>query len=236
MHVSAKDLGTGREQRMTVTGGSVLPKDSIERMMRDAEQYAEEDRRHREAAGTRNRAERLVHATGGSLAEGGDKVPGGVRSEVEAAVADLKEKLKGGPTEADTTGNVDNVSNTDNTDNTAAIREAAEKVATTSQKPGRALYADARGRQQIAGGAQAGGGAGGDVVDAEITDEDRGERREGRLSTPARTRRPDRRRRPGTLCGGSGALSPVVRELRKGCAGQRAEKRPVGQPGRRCRR
>ncbi|MCG3043753.1 molecular chaperone DnaK [Streptomyces fenghuangensis] len=157
MHVSAKDLGTGKEQRMTVTGGSALPKDDIERMMREAEQYAEEDHRRREAAETRNQAEQLVYTTEKFLADNADKVPGDVKSEVEASVADLKEKLKG--------------------EDTAAIREASEKVAATSQKLGQALYADAQG-QQAAGGAEAGagartGGADDDVVDAEIVDDDK---------------------------------------------------------------
>ncbi|SFM02243.1 Hsp70 family protein, partial [Streptomyces pini] len=159
MHVSAKDLGTGKEQRMTVTGGSALPKDDIERMMREAEQYAEEDHRRREAAETRNQAEQLVYTTEKFLADNADKVPGDVKSEVEASVADLKEKLKG--------------------EDTAAIREASEKVAATSQKLGQALYADAQG-QQAAGGAEAGAGAGAkasgadeDVVDAEIVDDDK---------------------------------------------------------------
>ncbi|HZG06537.1 MAG TPA: Hsp70 family protein, partial [Streptomyces sp.] len=169
MHVSAKDLGTGKEQRMTVTGGSALPKDDIERMMREAEQHAEEDRRRREAAETRNQAEQLVYTTEKFLKDNEDKVPGDVKSEVEAAVADLKEKLKGGAAG----------------DNTAAIREASEKVASTSQKLGQALYADAQGRQ--AAGAPGGGGAGAtsgtsgtsgtgaeeEVVDAEIVDEDK---------------------------------------------------------------
>ncbi|MFP8884248.1 molecular chaperone DnaK [Streptomyces mangrovi] len=170
MHVSAKDLGTGKEQRMTVTGGSALPKDDIERMMREAEQYAEEDHRRREAAETRNQAEQLVYTTEKFLADNADKVPGDVKSEVEASVADLKEKLKGESAEGDST---------------AAIREASEKVAATSQKLGQALYADAQG-QQAAGGAGAGAGAGAedaraggadeDVVDAEILDEDRDDR------------------------------------------------------------
>ncbi|SEQ47520.1 Hsp70 family protein, partial [Streptomyces radiopugnans] len=166
MHVSAKDLGTGKEQRMTVTGGSALPKDDIERMMREAEQYAEEDHRRREAAETRNQAEQLVYTTEKFLKDNEDKVPGEVKSEVEASVAELKEKLKGESAEGDST---------------AAIREASEKVAATSQKLGQALYADAQG-QQAAGGAGAADGAGAgakaggaedDVVDAEIVDEDR---------------------------------------------------------------
>ena len=158
MHVSAKDLGTGKEQRMTVTGGSALPKDDIERMMRDAEQYADEDAQRREAAETRNQAEQLVYTTENFLKENADKVPGDVKTEVEAAVAELKEKLKG--------------------EDTAAIREASEKVAATSQKLGQAMYADA----QAAGGAQGtesagqagtAQGADEDVVDAEIVDDEK---------------------------------------------------------------
>jgi molecular chaperone DnaK len=162
MHVSAKDLGTGKEQRMTVTGGSALPKDDIERMMRDAEQYAEEDRQRRESAETRNQAEQLVYTTESFLKENSEKVPAEVKTEVEAAVADLKEKLKG--------------------EDTAAIREASEKLAATSQKLGQAMYADAQASQAGAGAeAGAAGNPGGgtassgddDVVDAEIVDDDK---------------------------------------------------------------
>ncbi|MBQ0864555.1 molecular chaperone DnaK [Streptomyces smyrnaeus] len=165
MHVSAKDLGTGKEQKMQVTGGSSLPKEDIERMMREAEQYAEEDHKRREAAETRNQAEQLVYTTEKFLKDNEEKVPADTKSEVETSLEDLKEKLKG--------------------DDTAAIREASEKVAATSQKLGQALYAEA---QQAQGGAEAGaeagagaagagkpeGGAAGDddVVDAEIVDED----------------------------------------------------------------
>ncbi|WP_052847701.1 molecular chaperone DnaK [Streptomyces avicenniae] len=160
MHVSAKDLGTGKEQRMTVTGGSALPKDDIERMMRDAEQYADEDSRRREAAETRNQAEQLVYTTENFIKENSEKVPADVREEVEAAVGELKEKLKG--------------------EDTAAIREASEKVAATSQKLGQALYADAQAAQAAGGtgtesapGGTATGQADDDVVDAEIVDDDK---------------------------------------------------------------
>ncbi|WP_377270436.1 molecular chaperone DnaK [Peterkaempfera sp. SMS 1(5)a] len=161
MHVGAKDLGTGKEQRMTVTGGSALPKDDIERMMREAEQYADEDHRRREAAETRNQAEQLVYTTEKFLKDNEDKVPGDVKSEVETAVADLKEKLKG--------------------EDVAEIREATEKVSTTAQKLGQALYANAGADAAGAAGAAAGPGAGearaeDDVVDAEIVDD---EKREG---------------------------------------------------------
>ncbi|MFE2426080.1 molecular chaperone DnaK [Streptomyces sp. NPDC059373] len=159
MHVGAKDLGTGKEQRMTVTGGSALPKDDIDRMMREAEQYADEDHKRREAAETRNQAEQLVYQTEKFIADNADKVPGDVKAEVETSIADLKEKLKG--------------------DDTGAIREATEKVAATSQKLGQALYANAQ--SEGAGAAGAGSADAGaqqaaaedDVVDAEIVDEDK---------------------------------------------------------------
>ncbi|WP_159770647.1 molecular chaperone DnaK [Streptomyces sp. HM190] len=155
MHVTAKDLGTGKEQKMTVTGGSSLPKDEVDRMRQEAEQYAEEDQKRREAAETRNQGEQLVYQTEKFLKDNEDKVPGEVKTEVEAAVAELKEVLKG--------------------EDIAEIRTATEKVAAVSQKLGQALYADAQAAQAAGGpeGAAAGAKADDDVVDAEIVDEDR---------------------------------------------------------------
>ncbi|AJE83555.1 molecular chaperone DnaK [Streptomyces albus] len=159
MHVTAKDLGTGKEQKMTVTGGSSLPKDEVDRMRQEAEQYADEDQKRREAAESRNQGEQLVYQTEKFLKDNEDKVPGDVKTEVEEAVGELKEKLKG--------------------EDTAEIRTATEKVAAVSQKLGQALYADA----QAAGGpgpdgAAPGGAQGGpadadDVVDAEIVDDEK---------------------------------------------------------------
>ncbi|MEF9905278.1 molecular chaperone DnaK [Streptomyces sp. P9-A2] len=155
MHVTAKDLGTGKEQKMTVTGGSSLPKDEVDRMREEAERYAEEDHQRREAAESRNQGEQLVYQTEKFLADNEDKVPGEIKTEVEAAVAELKEKLKG--------------------EDAAEIRTATEKVAAVSQKLGQAMYADAQ-ASQAAGGAGAGAGearADDDVVDAEIVDDER---------------------------------------------------------------
>ncbi|MEV0534051.1 molecular chaperone DnaK [Kitasatospora sp. NPDC050463] len=152
MHVGAKDLGTGKEQKMTVTGGSALPKDDIERMMREAEQYAEEDHKRRESVETRNQAEQLVYSTEKFIADNADKLPADVKTEVEAAIGELKEALKG--------------------EDIAAIREASEKVSTTAQKLGQALYANA----DAASAAPAGDAAGAkddDVVDAEIVDDEK---------------------------------------------------------------
>lgn len=124
MHVAAKDLGTGKEQKMTVTGGSSLPKDEVNRMREEAEQYADEDHRRREAAESRNQGEQLVYQTEKFLKDNEDKVPGDVKTEVEASLAELKEKLKG--------------------EDTAEIRTATEKVAAVSQKLGQAMYANAQ--------------------------------------------------------------------------------------------
>ncbi|MEU6508779.1 molecular chaperone DnaK [Streptomyces sp. NPDC046942] len=155
MHVSAKDLGTGKEQKMTVTGGSALPKDDIDRMVREAEQHAEEDRRRREAAETRNQAEQLVYSTEKLINDNPDKIPADAKSETEAALAELKEKLKG--------------------EDTAAIRQAMERAAEAAQKIGTALYEQSRAEQPT--GAQAPGASGSDdeVVDAEIVDDEKGE-------------------------------------------------------------
>ncbi|MGW7490689.1 molecular chaperone DnaK [Streptomyces sp. NPDC054786] len=170
MHVTAKDLGTGKEQKMTVTGGSSLPKDDIDQMVRDAEHHAEEDRRRRETAETRNQAEQLVYQTEKFLKDNEDKVPGEVKTEVETAIGEVKEKLKADSADGD---------------HTAELRTATEKLATVSQKLGQAMYADAQSQAQAQGsetadgsgegGSGAAGGDQDDVVDAEIVDDDKQE-------------------------------------------------------------
>ncbi|MDQ1603767.1 MAG: molecular chaperone DnaK [Actinomycetota bacterium] len=165
VHVSAKDLGTGKEQSMTITGGSALGKDEIEKMMRDAEAHADEDKRRREEAEVRNTGDQLVYQTEKFLADNADKFTEGdaaaSKAEVEAAVAELKKALEGTDSDA-----------------IPAIREATEKVAGVSQKLGAAMYAQ---QQPAAGGAAGEPGTTGenaeassddDVVDAEIVDED----------------------------------------------------------------
>ena len=160
VHVSAKDLATNKEQGMTITGGSGLSKDEIDRMMRDAESHAEEDRRRRDEAETRNTAETLQYSTEKFLADNGDKMPADKKSELEGALAELKTALNG----ADFT----------------AIRAAQDKVARVSQEVGGAMYESAQAASAAAGDGATGGpsqGAGssqaGDdtVVDAEVVDE-----------------------------------------------------------------
>ncbi|MFL6122312.1 Hsp70 family protein, partial [Actinophytocola sp.] len=159
VHVSAKDLGTGKEQSMTITGGSALPKEDIDRMVKDAEAHAEEDKRRREEAETRNQAETLVYQTEKFVKDNDDKIPAEVKDKVNAAIQDAQESLKG-------------------TD-VAAIKTAMEKLATESQAMGSAIYAQTGATQDAGagatGGEQAQSGAAGaeDVVDAEIVDEDK---------------------------------------------------------------
>src|SRR5882724_4641784 len=95
VHVSAKDLGTGKEQKMTITGGSALPKDDIERMMRDAQEHADDDKRRREEAENRNQAEQLQWQTEKFLAESGDKLPDEAKDEINEALGELRSALGG---------------------------------------------------------------------------------------------------------------------------------------------
>ncbi len=146
VHVSAKDLGTGKEQSMTITGGGALSKEEIDRMMADAESHADEDRQRREEAEIRNQAESLIFQTEKFLEESGDKVPADAKANVDEPLAELKAAIAG--------------------EDIAAIKAAVEKVATASQALGAALYANTQNEE---GQAEAAGDD--DVVDAEIVDE-----------------------------------------------------------------
>ncbi|RSN56526.1 MULTISPECIES: molecular chaperone DnaK [Actinomadura] len=158
VNVSAKDQGTGKEQSMVITGGSALPKDDIEQMVRDAEQYAEEDRRRKEEAEVRNQADTLAYSTEKFLRENDEKVPAELKTEVEEAVAEVKKTLEG--TDID------------------AIKGSTEKLAQVSQKMGAAMYAQnpegaQAGAQDAGPTADAQGGQDDEVVDAEIIDDDK---------------------------------------------------------------
>src|SRR5262252_8818054 len=156
VNVSAKDLGTGKEQRVTISGGSALSKDEINRMMGEAEKFAEEDARRRDEAETRNRADTLAYQTEKFVAENAEKIPEDIKSEVEAAVADLKKALEG--TDID------------------AIKEATDKAAQVSQKMGTAIYAQSQAASAAAGEQTADATAeqqDDEVVDAEIVDEEK---------------------------------------------------------------
>jgi molecular chaperone DnaK len=165
VHVSAKDRGTSKEQSMTITGGSALPKDEIDRMVKEAEAHAAEDHKRREDAEARNSAEQLVYSTEKVLADNADKVPEAVKTEVEAAIAEVKKSLEG--------------------DDVELVKKQHAKLVTTSQKIGEALYA-ANAAAEAGAGADgaasdgAGDASGGstkpagddeDIVDAEIVDE-----------------------------------------------------------------
>ena len=147
VHVSAKDKGTGVEQSMTITGGTSLSKDDIDRMVKDAEAHAEQDKARREAADTRNEAESVAYTTEKLLKENGDKLPENVKTEVQGDVDELKKALEG--------------------DDDAAVKSALEKLQASRSKLGEALYAAAQ-----AEASESKPAADEDVVDAEVIDED----------------------------------------------------------------
>ncbi|MGW9414609.1 molecular chaperone DnaK [Arthrobacter cupressi] len=156
VHVSAKDKGTGKEQSMTITGGTALSKEDIERMVADAEAHAAEDKARREATDTRNSAEQLAYSIEKLLSENDDKLPEEVKTEVKADVDELKKALEG-------------------TDD-AAVKTAFEKLQQSQTKLGEAIYsqASAAGAEGAEGAAPAGDKKADDedIVDAEIIDED----------------------------------------------------------------
>ncbi|MCB2174441.1 MAG: molecular chaperone DnaK [Actinomycetales bacterium] len=156
VHVSAKDRGTGKEQSMTITGGSALPKDEIDRMVKEAEAHAAEDKKRREEADVRNQAENLAYQAEKALADAGDKVPDDVKTEVTTAVGELRTALEG--TDLD------------------EVKAKQTALAGVIQKIGEAVYAaDQAAATETPADADAASGssdADEDVVDAEIVDED----------------------------------------------------------------
>jgi molecular chaperone DnaK len=162
VHVNAKDLATGKEQSMQITGGSALGKDDINRMVKEAESHAEEDRKRREAVELRNEADNLVFRTEKLLSENADKINDDVKKPVEEAIAELKTALEG--------------------EDNDQVKAAVEKLNTTSAQLGQAMYAAAQAAQQSpseAGEPSEHAESNGessttddDVVDAEIVDDD----------------------------------------------------------------
>ncbi|WP_402377034.1 molecular chaperone DnaK [Isoptericola rhizosphaerae] len=158
VHVSASDRGTGTEQSMKITGGSALPQEDIDRMVKEAEEHAEEDKKRREEAETRNQAESFAYSMEKQVADNRDKLPADVVSEVEADIAAVKTALEG--------------------EDADAVKTAYEKLGTSSQKIGEAIYS----AEQAAGAGADGAPADGatpesensdeDVVDAEIVDDE----------------------------------------------------------------
>ena len=161
VHVSAKDKGTGKEQSMTITGGSGLPKDEIDRMVKEAEAHEAEDKKRKEDAETRNQAESFAYQTEKLVNDNKDKLSDDVAKEVTDKVNELKEALKGEDIEK--------------------IKSAQTELMTSAQKIGQALYAqqgaaDADGAAGAAGAGAAGSASNGsddDVVDAEVVDDDK---------------------------------------------------------------
>ncbi len=154
VHVSAKDHASGREQSMTISGGSALGKDEIDRMVKEAEQYAAEDAKRRESVETRNQADQLVYTTEKFLEENGEKIPDDVKTEVRGDLDALKATLENAEASAE------------------ELQAGITKLGESSQKMGAAMYAAAEAESAAAGGSTGSTGeADDDVVDAEIVDE-----------------------------------------------------------------
>ena len=156
VHVSAKDKGTGAEQSMTITGGTSLSKEDIDRMVKDAEAHAEQDKARREAADTRNAAESVAYSVDKLLKENGEKLPEDVKTEVQGDVDELKKALEG--------------------DDDDAVKSALEKLQASQTKLGEALYASAQ-AEANADSASSSKEDEEDVVDAEVIDEDEDEKK-----------------------------------------------------------
>ncbi|MBO6020750.1 MAG: molecular chaperone DnaK [Aeriscardovia sp.] len=150
VHVSAKDQGTGKEQSMTITGGSSLPKDEIDRMVKEAQEHEADDKKRKEEAETRNQGEAFAYSIEKVLNDNKDKIPADLASEVSAKIATLKETLKG--------------------DDVEAIKKAQENLMTSAQKIGKNIY-EQDGSSQ-AGPAPQQQAPDDDVVDAQVVDDD----------------------------------------------------------------
>ena len=153
VHVSAKDKGTGKEQSMTITGGSSLSKDDIERMVREGEEHAAEDKARREAAETRNTAEQLAYSTEKLIKDNEDKLPADVKTDVQADVDALKSALAG--------------------DDEAAVKSAFDTLTASQQKLGEAIYASGQAAPADGETAEpATESSDEDIVDAEVVDDE----------------------------------------------------------------
>jgi len=163
VHVSAKDRGTGKEQSMTITGGSALPKEDIDRMVHEAEAHAEDDKKRREDADTRNLAEQTVYSMEKLLKDNADKISEGTRTEVQGDIDALKKTLEG--------------------EDTDAVKSALDKLNESGMKVGQEVYsaqqasesetpAGDEGAQASTDGGQSSSSDDDDVIDAEIVDED----------------------------------------------------------------
>jgi molecular chaperone DnaK len=160
LHVSAKDLGTGKEQKITITASSGLSKEEIEKMRKDAESHAEDDRNRREEIEARNEADNAVYRSEKMLKDNSGKLSGSDKSKIEGAIAELKEALKAG--------------------DTAAIKSASEKLNESWQAVSAELYKAASEKTQAgkagrgeseSGGGKDGGGKDEPIIDAEVVDE-----------------------------------------------------------------
>jgi molecular chaperone DnaK len=155
VNVSARDKGTGKEQKITITASSGLSKDEVDRMVKEAEAHAEEDKKRKEEVETRNRADQAVHAASSFLKESGDKVQASDRMAIESAVNDVKQALE--------------------SNDAAAINRTLDALMQAQAKAAQELYKQAgpEGAPGAGSGAPDEGAAGGDVIDAEVIEDEK---------------------------------------------------------------
>jgi molecular chaperone DnaK len=161
LHVSAKDLGTGKEQKITITASSGLSKDEVERMRKDAEAHADDDRKQREEVETRNEADNAVYRSEKMLKESGEKIGGDSRSRIEKAIADAKDALKG--------GDIGGIKAASDRLNEAWQAVSAELYKAASEK--RSQQAPGGGGPETGGSQEGGKKDEGPIIDAEVVDE-----------------------------------------------------------------
>ena len=153
VNVSAKDMATSKEQAMTITGGTALAKDDIDKMIKDAEAYAEDDRRQREQVETRNQADQLVHQTEKVLKEQGDKLADDEKAKIESSLGELRAAID------------------DTSADASSLRGKIDALVTASQSAFSRMYEESS-QEQAASGGPSGEGSDDDVVEAEIVEED----------------------------------------------------------------
>jgi molecular chaperone DnaK len=152
LHVGAKDKATGKENKITIKANSGLSEEEIQKMVKDAELYADEDKKLKELADARNQGDALVHSTRKALTEYGDKLEAGEKEKIEASIKELEEALKG--------------------NDKSAIDDKVSALSTAAQKLGEKMYADMQAQQQAAGAAGSAGSGGAGASEGKAKEED----------------------------------------------------------------
>jgi molecular chaperone DnaK len=161
VNVSAKDLGTQKEQKITITASSGLSKDEVDRMMKEAESHADDDKKRRDEIEARNRADQAVYGAERMLKDAGDKLGAGDKADIEAAMADLRKAIEANDTAAMTSG----------MEKLTTVQHKAAEALYRTQAAGTAPTGEPGGSDATGGGTRGGDVKEGDVIDAEVVDD-----------------------------------------------------------------